>query len=142
MTSGQRMTVLTDRSQGGTSMRDGQVELMVHRRLLHDDNKGVVEPLNETAYGTGLVAKGTHWLHLTQSSPATDARWHRLRAEQVFMDAQLTFARTQLSSNEFANSFEMTGQLLVVNATLPESLHLLTLERRKVSLHMLYLSHT
>ena len=32
------------------------------RRLLHDDNKGVDEALNETAYGVGLVAKGTHWL--------------------------------------------------------------------------------
>ena len=125
------MAVLTDRSQGGTSMVDGQVELMVHRRLLHDDNKGVVEPLNETAYGTGLVVKGTHWLHLAEGDSA--AKWHRLRAEQVFMDAQLTFARTQLSSSQFADSFHMQGQLLSVNRSLPENLHLLTLERRNVS---------
>lgn len=29
-------------------MADGSVELMIQRRLLHDDSKGVGEPLNET----------------------------------------------------------------------------------------------
>ena len=28
-----------------------QIELMVHRRLLQDDNLGVMEPLNETDVG-------------------------------------------------------------------------------------------
>src|SRR5699024_3561250 len=35
-----QLTVLTDRSQGGSSIHDGQVELMLHRRLLHDDAFG------------------------------------------------------------------------------------------------------
>ncbi len=48
-----QMTVLTDRSQGGTSMKDGEVELILHRRLLYDDAFGVGEPLNETAFGKG-----------------------------------------------------------------------------------------
>lgn len=33
------LAVLVDRAQGGTSLRDGQIELMVHRRLLADDNR-------------------------------------------------------------------------------------------------------
>lgn len=56
------LTVLTDRAQGGTSMNSGQVELMVHRRLLHDDAFGVGEALNEVAFGAGLVARGHHWI--------------------------------------------------------------------------------
>lgn len=36
-----RLAVLTDRAQGGSSIFDGTVELMVHRRLLHDDAFGV-----------------------------------------------------------------------------------------------------
>ena len=37
------------------------MELMVHRRLLHDDAFGVGEALNETAFGgEGLVARGKH----------------------------------------------------------------------------------
>lgn len=36
-----RLAVLTDRSQGASSSNDGEIELMVHRRLLHDDAFGV-----------------------------------------------------------------------------------------------------
>lgn len=41
------MAVVTDVSMGGTSMADGQLEIMVHRRCQHDDHRGVQEPLNE-----------------------------------------------------------------------------------------------
>lgn len=34
----------------------------MHRRLLHDDAFGVGEPLNETAFGKGLVARGKHYV--------------------------------------------------------------------------------
>lgn len=46
-TTGQ-LSFLTDRSQGGASLADGQFEIMFHRRLLWDDSRGVGEPLNET----------------------------------------------------------------------------------------------
>lgn len=63
-----RFVVFNDRAQGGGSLADGEVELMLHRRLLHDDAFGVGEALNETAYGyQGLVATGTNYL-LTSSS--------------------------------------------------------------------------
>lgn len=42
-----QMTILTDRSQGGSSMMDGTLELMLHRRLLFDDAYGMEEALNE-----------------------------------------------------------------------------------------------
>jgi hypothetical protein len=44
------LTVLTDVSQGGSSLADGELELMVHRRVQDDDSRGVQEPLNETMY--------------------------------------------------------------------------------------------
>ena len=41
------MTVMNDRSQGGSVIEDGTIELTHHRRLLVDDDRGVDEPLNE-----------------------------------------------------------------------------------------------
>ncbi|XP_014216796.1 lysosomal alpha-mannosidase-like [Copidosoma floridanum] len=62
-----RMSVMNDRSQGGSSLMPGKIELMVvvlivQRRLLSDDGVGLDEPLNETAFGTGVVIKGKHTL--------------------------------------------------------------------------------
>ena len=42
-----QMTVMNDRSQGGSVIEAGAIELMQNRRLLFDDNRGVEEPLNE-----------------------------------------------------------------------------------------------
>jgi len=39
---------MVDRPEGGSSLRNGAIELMLHRRILHDDDRGVNEPLNET----------------------------------------------------------------------------------------------
>jgi alpha-mannosidase len=72
-----QLTVLTDRPQGGSSLRSGEVELMLHRRLLYDDFKGVSEKLDETESiwyhngnfcetphrsGPGLLVSGSHFL--------------------------------------------------------------------------------
>jgi len=48
LNSNTRFTLLTDRSRGCSSLMDGQIENMIHRRILHDDYRGVGEPLNET----------------------------------------------------------------------------------------------
>ena len=39
---------MTDRSSGVASLKEGEMENMLHRRLLVDDGRGVGEPLNET----------------------------------------------------------------------------------------------
>lgn len=41
VTTGLTMTVVNDRSQAGGSIQDGALELMVHRRIQKDDNRGV-----------------------------------------------------------------------------------------------------
>jgi hypothetical protein len=54
-----QLTVLVDRSEGAASLASGQLELMVHRRLLYDDSRGVGEPLNETIGITPYPNPGT-----------------------------------------------------------------------------------
>ncbi|NXD73731.1 MA2B1 mannosidase, partial [Eolophus roseicapillus] len=79
-----QLTVLTDRSQGGSSISDGSLELMVHRGGGYDDNRGVGEPLLEPgADRQGLVVRGRHLLLLDTVQAA--AGGDRLRAQELFM---------------------------------------------------------
>lgn len=70
------LAVMTDRAQGGASLASGALELMLHRRTLNDDARGVAEPLNETQCGCsacacgGLVARGVHRVLLQAPAPA------------------------------------------------------------------------
>jgi len=43
----QNLGVIGDRSRAAASLQDGSIEMLVHRRLLHDDGRGVGEALNE-----------------------------------------------------------------------------------------------
>jgi hypothetical protein len=58
-----QFTVSNDRSQGGSSLKNGRIELMQNRNPPCDDNKGVGEYLNETdAYGKGIRVPATYYL--------------------------------------------------------------------------------
>ncbi|XP_004716876.2 lysosomal alpha-mannosidase-like [Echinops telfairi] len=85
-----QLTVLTDRSQGGSSLKDGSLELMVHRRLNSDDQKGLDEPLMETGPNEqGLCVRGKHLVLLDRTQMA--AAGHRLLAEKVVLAPQVVF---------------------------------------------------
>ena len=135
----QQVTVLNDRSQGGTSMKDGQIELMIHRRLLHDDAFGVGEALNETAFGKGLVVTGKHWLQL--SHPSSASKRHRLKAEEIFMDVQLSFVRTSKTFQDWKAVNKMNGTLFKLRANVTDNVHLLTIEKRTDKEMLLRLEH-
>ncbi|XP_072948571.1 lysosomal alpha-mannosidase-like [Epargyreus clarus] len=77
------MCVLTDRTQGGTSYDEGELELMMHRRLLTDDGFGLEESLNEDAFGVGLVVKGKHRIFLGNYKQEVDEQTFSERTSQV-----------------------------------------------------------
>lgn len=50
-----QMTIVTERTHGGSGLTPGNAELMVNRRLFADDGRGVGQPLNETnEFGYGI----------------------------------------------------------------------------------------
>lgn len=111
---------MNDRSQGGSSLEDGSLELMLHRRLLYDDNLGVEEPLNEMVNGKkGLVVKGI--VSMLFDTVPQSAKLHRELAHQIYNKPLVTFSLKNEPSLSFLSGFSM------LDNPLPSNLHLLTL---------------
>ncbi|KAM6972243.1 LOW QUALITY PROTEIN: lysosomal alpha-mannosidase [Aplochiton taeniatus] len=128
-----QLTLVTDRSQGGGSIQDGSLEIMLHRRLLYDDNRGVAEPLNETGeYPQGLVVRGR--LLLSLSPPQSAADTHRPLAQEVVLQPLLTFMEGRLHPNA---RLQFSG----LQAALPPAVHLLTLSQWDRDSVLLRLEH-
>uniref|UniRef100_A0A8K9VAN3 Lysosomal alpha-mannosidase n=1 Tax=Oncorhynchus mykiss TaxID=8022 RepID=A0A8K9VAN3_ONCMY len=129
-----QLTVVTDRSQGGGSIQDGSLEIMLHRRLLYDDVRGVGEPLNEMSdiYPEGLVVRGRHLLSL--SPPATAADTHRPLAQEVVLQPLITFTDGELHPS---TRLEFSG----LQAVLPPAVHLLTVSQWDQDTVLLRLEH-
>ncbi|CAF1285170.1 unnamed protein product [Adineta steineri] len=134
-----QMTILTDRSQGGSSMRDGSIELMVHRRTLYDDRQGVAEPMNETAYGQGLVVRGKHFLIVER--PEFSALYHRIAAQRLFMNPLKTYALPNMSYVNYSINYRQTWSALNGSQPLPTNIHLLTFDQLTSKVFLIRLEH-
>ncbi|KAF3829408.1 hypothetical protein GH733_003672 [Mirounga leonina] len=130
-----QLTVLTDRSQGGSSLKDGSMELMVHRRLLKDDGRGVGEPLLEE--GLGLWVRGRH-LVLLDKAPTAATR-HRLQAEKELLAPQVVLAPG--GGAPYHPGVAPRKQFSGLRRELPPSVHLLTLARWDRTTLLLRLEH-
>ncbi|XP_041362774.1 lysosomal alpha-mannosidase-like [Gigantopelta aegis] len=121
-----QFTVLTDRSEGGSSIQDGELEIMLHRRLLHDDSLGVDEALNETGSdGKGLIVRGCHYVFL--DSIDSSAALHRDLAEKLFMAPSISFTTEKTAYADWSKKFRTNWSGL--KRALPDNVHLLTLEQ-------------
>ena len=129
---------LLDRSEGGGSIRDGSIEIMLHRRILKDDSLGVGEALNETAYNTGLVVRGKHYLLV--ESPATSARVHRVEAQQLYMYPLATYSLPNTSSySDYSTRYRQTWSALI--DTMPLNVHLLTFDQLAPKQYLVRIEH-
>ncbi|KAM8987183.1 lysosomal alpha-mannosidase [Ara ararauna] len=133
-----QLTVLTDRSQGGSSISDGSLELMVHRRLLYDDNRGVEEPLLEPGTdGKGVVVRGRHLLLLDTVQAAADG--HRLWAQELFMAPYPVLAPG--GGPSYRAEQRGLREFSALRRELPPSIHLLTLAPGEAGTLLLRLEH-
>jgi len=120
-----QFTILSDRSQGGSSIHDGEIEIMLHRRLLKDDFLGVGEPLNEPGLDRrGLITRGKHRVLLT--TPEEAAQYHREQGELMLLQPIISFAANPFKKDEWMEKFIPIYSGLT--KSLPENVHLLTLE--------------
>jgi len=125
----ERFIVMTDRSQGGSSLASGQLELMLHRRCLHDDAFGVDEPLNETGYdGKGLQIRGTHQLMFLNNSESSD---YRVASLQMALRPIIAFTDKPV---------KLTQKLLNAGA-ISDNVQLLSLEQLSANLFLIRLEN-
>ncbi|XP_069699539.1 lysosomal alpha-mannosidase-like [Periplaneta americana] len=140
-TKGLELSLLNDRAQGGSSILDGDIELMLHRRLVNDDAKGVCEELDETAYGKGLLARGRHYLVAgprDDKSPNLDAR-ARLLAQKNLLQPWLFFLPGGSSFRDWQKNYKMEYSGL--KTSLPLNIKILTLEPWRNHSLLLRLEH-
>ena len=127
------LAVVVDRSQGGASLGDGSLELMVQRRILADDWRGVDESLNETSVGItpappygnatrlgdGIIVTG---MHRVLVGPGGGAHLARSAMDGAFVEP-LVFVGSAPSGEQVP--FRM-GNFSVTSYGLPPNIMLIT----------------
>lgn len=111
-----QFTLLSDSTHGTGGLREGEVEVMLHRRCLSDDSKGVGEVLNETTR-----IQPSLWALL--ADPINSALLHRQLA--IVQQFPMALIPKGISSSSGTGLREALKQPL--NGTLPPNVHLFSL---------------
>ncbi|KAK6633436.1 hypothetical protein RUM44_004039 [Polyplax serrata] len=133
------LTIVIDRAEGGSSLKDGEVELMLHRRLLHDDAFGVDEALNEVAYGQGLVARGRHWILAGSLKNSNWQNSKRLLVQEKVLSPQVVLTLPKMTFISWSKNYRMEYSGL--SEALPPAVQILTLEPWRRNTYLLRLEH-
>lgn len=134
-------SVLVDRAVGGSSVVDGQIELMLHRRLLLDDSRGVDEALNETVCVLddcrGLTIQGKYYYSI---DPLGDgAKWRRSFGQEIYSPLLLAFS--EQDGDDWKNSRISSFSGVDSSYSLPDNVALLTLQELDDGKVLLRLAH-
>lgn len=141
-TTGKTISVNTDRSQGGASLADGSVELMVHRRIQADDGRGVGEPLNETGLdGNGLIIRATHRVSFDISTAAASISRRTALADLMWRD-NLRYAPLVNGATPTTWIASYNATFSGISGTLPANVHLLTVHAQGPSSVLIRVSHS
>ncbi|XP_019420876.1 PREDICTED: alpha-mannosidase-like [Lupinus angustifolius] len=134
-------SVLVDRATGGASIKDGEVELMLHRRLLYDDGEGVEEALDEQVCVNvtceGLTVRGNYYMSLHKLGAGSS--WRRTTAQEIYSPLLLAFTYEDLGN--WKSSHLTEGTAMDPNYILPHNVALITLEELDDGKVLLRLAH-
>ncbi|XP_021816006.1 alpha-mannosidase [Prunus avium] len=134
-------SVLVDRATGGSSIEDGEVELMLHRRILYDDSRGVGEALDETVCAgetcEGLTVRGNYYMSVNQVGAG--APWRRTTGQEVYSPLLLAFTHEKLE--DWTASHLTKASTMDLNYSLPLNVALITLQELDDGSVLLRLAH-
>ena len=143
-----QLTVLVDAAQAVGSIHDGELELMVHRRISKDDGRGVGEPLDELQFvtdyasqpehgkhfGPGLVIRGRHSVVLSslKSAGSASGTWRPI-ADALFSPP--------LVALRSGGGGGLDAAFTALTAPLPINVQIMTLQALSPSKLLLRLAH-
>ncbi|XP_011083026.1 probable alpha-mannosidase At5g13980 [Sesamum indicum] len=134
------LSILVDRSVGGSSITDGEVEIMLHRRLLHDDGRGVAEALNETVCVhdtcSGLTVQGKYYLRLDPLGEGS--KWRRSFGQEIYSPFLLAFTE---QDDKWMNFPRPTFSAMDPSYTIPDNVAIITLQELEDGSVLLRLAH-
>ncbi|KAL6642500.1 hypothetical protein ACP70R_020681 [Stipagrostis hirtigluma subsp. patula] len=135
------LSVLVDRAVGASSIQDGQLEIMLHRRILKDDGRGVGEPLDEVVCVDqdceGLTARGTYYVNVDKLGHG--AHWRRTFGQQVYSPFLLAFTHEDEASWKSYNLAK--ASMMDRNYSLPDNVAIVTLQNLDDGTTLLRLAH-
>ncbi|GLT70432.1 hypothetical protein SLA2020_425130 [Shorea laevis] len=114
---------------------------MLHRRLLHDDSRGVGEALNETVCVLdkceGLAIQGKFYLRIDQLGEG--AKWRRTVGQEIYSPLLLAF--TEQDENNWISSHVPTFSAIDPSYALPNNIAVITLQELENGKVLLRLAH-
>ena len=105
------MTLLNDRSQGGSALKHNRLELMIDRRIYKDDSRGVDEPLNETDKNGNPLPVTTHHILLLEKDIRNFTQingFSRIKAAQERLGLTTEAMVAEVPKDSNLNSLELT----------------------------------
>ncbi|XP_051127486.1 alpha-mannosidase isoform X2 [Andrographis paniculata] len=134
-------SVLVDRATGGSSIKDGEIELMLHRRMLNDDSRGVGEPLDElvclNVTCEGLTVRGNYYVSINKRGAG--AQWRRTAGQEIYSPLILAFSHED--SEKWKSSHSTSATSMEPNYNLPGNVALITLQEMVDGSALLRLAH-
>ncbi|CAN1816166.1 Probable alpha-mannosidase At5g66150 [Linum perenne] len=136
------LSVLVDRATGGGSIKDGQIELMFHRRILEDDSRGVDEALDEQVCVEdtncqGLTVRGNYYVSINKLG--SGATWRRTTGQEIYTPLLLAFAHED--DKLWKASHLTSATTMDMGYSLPFNVALITLEELEDGSVLLRLAH-
>ena len=109
-----QFTIVTAHSHGGSSLAEGEAEIMLHRRLLRDDGRGVGQALDD-------FHQVTPRFFVISDNPTNSSKLHRRLANVVQYPMQTFYM-------ENTNALPPTFSPLI--SDLPYNIRMISLKRR------------
>ncbi|XP_038973707.1 alpha-mannosidase-like isoform X1 [Phoenix dactylifera] len=135
------LSILVDHAVGGSSIKDGEIEIMLHRRMLSDDSRGVGEPLDEQVCVDnaceGLTSRGNYYMSVNQLG--SGAYWRRTYGQQIYSPLLLAF--THEDEARWKSSHITKTTMMEDGYSLPPNVALITLQVLDDGTVLLRLAH-